>query len=77
MPRTPNKPTTEHTPRAAAEAFALPAPIADPQLELFYLLGHLRGKIATADRIAELVLMLQAKWAAEVEKALQDGRDGN
>jgi hypothetical protein len=59
MARQPNKPTVEHTPRTA-EAFTLPAPIADPQLELFYLLGHLRGKIATADRIAELVLILLA-----------------
>ena len=49
----------------------LPKPIPNPQNELFFLLGHLRGtNVSTADRITELVLQLIAPThAAPVEGA--------
>lgn len=58
MARPSNKPATTEPTSKAAEPFNLPAPISDPQLEMMYLLGHLRGRIATADRIAELHLTI-------------------
>lgn len=64
MPRPTNKPANaEHTPKPT-DTFTLPAPIDDPELEMLYLLGHARGKLVTADRIAELYLQLRSKWRA-------------
>lgn len=60
-----NKPTDGHKP---AEPFVLPAPIPDPQQEIIYYLGHLRGKIITADRIAELYLLIQAQWLVSLKE---------
>jgi len=60
MARPSNKSTTSESTTTPAKEFSLPAPIADQKLELMYLLGHLRGKVAFADRITELVLILDA-----------------
>ncbi len=76
MARPSNKSTSSEPTHKPTEAFTLPAPIPNPEFELMYLLGHLRGRIATADRIAELVLTLQAKWELRVAEALEAGRDG-
>lgn len=68
MARPANKPATTSEPRTP-ESFNLPAPFSDPQLELFYYLGHLRGRIATADRITELVLQRETYWQAKLAEA--------
>lgn len=70
-----NKPATTDGAKPT-EAFVLPAPIKDPMQELMFLLGHLRGKIVTADRIAELVLILQAQANEKIEQAFAEGREG-
>lgn len=64
MARPANKPTTSEP--KAPETFTLPAPMTDPQLEMMYLLGHLRGRIATADRIAELHLTIVSALQAKI-----------
>lgn len=39
----------------------LPKPIPEMERELYYLLGHLRGtNVATADRITELIITMEA-----------------